>query len=181
MVKDLSRSGERRGTRGMLVGMSCVALLLIVGAFVWLLLPTSNKSDRLVSTGVRSQQVQGSSSAAKQNPAPSEATANETNPETVAHAQEITASASKNLSLDSAQRKAVDDFVEQNRSRVAQPSFTVSVGAAVPKQVDLADLPTGLTDTLKGYNGDQFVLLPTQLVIVERATRRIVAIIPTIG
>jgi hypothetical protein len=177
MVKQLARQEERRGTRLLFMGIG-VFVLVLGASFFWLWSPTSNKSDRLASTGERSEQVRGSSTAAKRNSPPPSASSINTNPETVGHAQDITASATKELSLTAEQRKAVNDFAGQNKSRTMQPDFTISVGAAVPNQIQLGDLPVALTDALTAYSGDQFLLVPSELVIVERDTRRIVAVIP---
>ena len=43
------------------------------------------------------------------------------------------------------------------------------------------DLPNEIADALGGYNGDQYLLVRNQLVIVDRASRRIVALIPGVA
>lgn len=62
--------------------------------------------------------------------------------------------------------------------RVTDQPFTVSVGAAVPNQVPLKQLPTELATLLNGFQGDDYVLVGDQLVIVDATVRRVVAIIP---
>ena len=176
MADERSRSEERRGPRYLVVGVAVFALVLIAASVAWPWLPSLETNERMSTTG-RSQQIQGTSSAGKQNPPPKASDA--TNPETVGHAEDIAHIASQDLKLSSDQRKAVSDFVEQNKGRSIKPNFTMSVGAAVPKQIELMDLPTSVADKLTGYNGDQCFVTPNQLVIVERDTRRIVAIMPT--
>lgn len=58
------------------------------------------------------------------------------------------------------------------------PDLTIAVGAAVPQKIALNDVPTSLADKLSAYSGDQYFLVANQFVIVERSTRRIVAIVP---
>ena len=43
--------------------------------------------------------------------------------------------------------------------------FSLTIGAAVPRQAQLSDLPSDLTDTLHGYNGDQYVIIKDQFVM----------------
>jgi hypothetical protein len=156
-----------------------VIVVIVVSVFTWVWSTRLDKSTQQASTSDRSQQLQGTSAAGKQSSPPPTANANNTKAETVGRAQDVTHSATGQLSLTDAQRKAVNDFTQQHKSRLIEPKFTVTVGAAVPKQIELGDLPIGLTDKLAAYSGDQFVLLPSSLVVVERDTRRIVAIIPT--
>ena len=56
--------------------------------------------------------------------------------------------------------------------RVTDQPFTVSVGAAVPHQVPLKQIPTDLASALNGFQGDDYVLVGNQLVIVDAAVRR---------
>ncbi len=44
--------------------------------------------------------------------------------------------------------------------------------------VQLHDIPDKLSGTLPSYRGDQYFVVPHQFVIVEKKTRRIVAIVP---
>lgn len=60
-----------------------------------------------------------------------------------------------------------------------RPAFTVAVGAAVPKQIELRPLSHALATILPTYRHDQYVLFDGRLVIAT-AGRRIVAIIPNV-
>jgi hypothetical protein len=62
-----------------------------------------------------------------------------------------------------------------------QVDFSVVIGAAVPRQAQLKDLPATLADMLNGYNGDQYILIRDQMIIVDHQSRRIVAVIPGVG
>jgi hypothetical protein len=170
---------RRDSTRRLAVALGVMALAVIgISIFFWLWSTRLDKSPQQASTPDRSQQLQGSSTVAKQASPPPNASSTNTSPETVGHAQDVAHSASGQISLTEDQRKAIDEFAQQHKSRVIEPNFTVSVGAAVPKQIELGDLPVGLTDKLAAYSGDQFLLVPSSIVVVERDTRRIVAIVP---
>jgi hypothetical protein len=58
-------------------------------------------------------------------------------------------------------------------------NFSIAVGGAVPEQVKLADFPRQLAQAMPDYAKDQYVVVNNQFVVVERQTRRIVAIVPT--
>jgi hypothetical protein len=60
-----------------------------------------------------------------------------------------------------------------------KPAFTVAIGAAVPKQIDLRPLPHELASILPSYQSDQYVLVDGRMVIAT-PDRRIVAIIPDV-
>ena len=45
--------------------------------------------------------------------------------------------------------------------RVTDQPFTVSVGAAVPHQVPLKQIPTDLASAFNGFQGDDYVLVET--------------------
>ena len=65
--------------------------------------------------------------------------------------------------------------------RTDKVDFSLVVGAAVPHDVMLHDLPNEVADALGGFNGDQYLLVRDQLVIVDRASRRIVALVPGVA
>src|SRR5262245_63431049 len=60
-------------------------------------------------------------------------------------------------------------------------NFSIAIGAAVPRQVQLRSLPAELASILQGYSGDEYALVRDQLVVVDSKSRRIVAIIPNIA
>jgi hypothetical protein len=88
-------------------------------------------------------------------------------------------SSSQPLSIDDAQRKKLKEIVQgRNTAGNRQVPFEMMIGAAVPKQVDLADLPAEASQVLSGYSGDEYTLVQDKLVIVDKKSRRVVAIIP---
>lgn len=65
--------------------------------------------------------------------------------------------------------------------KVTDVDYSISIGAAVPRQAALFDLPAELSRAMNGYHGDKFVVVGDRMVIVDDLTRRIVAIIPHVG
>jgi hypothetical protein len=85
------------------------------------------------------------------------------------------------LALSQEQRRKIQDFVASRPGEKAgSVNFSLTIGAAVPRQAQLSDLPRDLTDTLQGYNGDQYVIVKDQFVIVDKESRRVIAIVPLI-
>jgi hypothetical protein len=48
----------------------------------------------------------------------------------------------------------------------------------VPHQVQLQKLPDPIASAMQGFQGDEYVLVGNQLVIVEPTARRVVAVVP---
>jgi hypothetical protein len=87
---------------------------------------------------------------------------------------------SRALQLDDRQRQQIKDILSrQSAPRIPQPNFELMIGAAVPGQVQLQDIPPEITQVMNGYWGDQFVLTQDKMIIVDQHTRRVVAIVPT--
>jgi hypothetical protein len=95
-------------------------------------------------------------------------------------AHEITSTATGSLSPTPDQRKKLTDYFSRPGGHVnaTDTKFTVSVGAAVPRQVRLEPLAPELKRILPTYQNDQYVVADDRLVIVTPDDRRIVAIIP---
>jgi hypothetical protein len=70
---------------------------------------------------------------------------------------------------------------EHKNERIDHVDFGIAVGAAVPRQITLHELPAERTSALGKYQGDQYLLVSNQLVIVEPQARRIVAIMPNVS
>jgi hypothetical protein len=176
MTKYLNIQEERGGTRRFYLGAVVIITLIIVAALVWSLLsPAPTNSPN----GQRTDQQSGVSEVAKRTAPPPSAAPNATTPETVGRNEHIEATENKNVSLNADQRKAVDDFVaHQTQQKTNHIDFTIAVGAAVPRNVSLGNIPRELADKLSSYSGDQYLVISNRFVVVERATRRIVAIIP---
>jgi hypothetical protein len=94
-------------------------------------------------------------------------------------ARDILGTAGVEIQLAPDQQQALADYIKNHPDvRVSQVDFTVGVGTAVPRQQALADWPEELATVLPAYRGDQFFVAENRTVIVEKDTRRIIAIIP---
>ena len=125
-------------------------------------------------TGTLSNQGGGESTVGKTQPARPE-------DDTGAKARDIQKT-QQPLSLTDQQREQIRAyFAKRQGHAVDNVSFTLSIGAAVPRQVELHDLPAELADIMQGYRGGQYIRVRDQLVIVDQPSRRVVAIVPGIG
>jgi uncharacterized protein HemX len=179
-AENISRRDERRGTRRLMLGAAIVLFVIALATLVWPFLPVSLDRQTRDETG-RTQQHQGMSEAGKSR-APADTSPNGTNGASIGRAESIIATAKGNVELAPEQASAVQRYVSRHADeRHDQANFTVSVGAAVPQQADLRDLPRDLANALPDYRDDQYIVVGQQLVVVEKQTRRIVAIIPVTG
>lgn len=65
--------------------------------------------------------------------------------------------------------------------RTDRVAFTVAVGAAVPQQAGARDLPPALHKDVPSGNQLSYVLVSDSLILVDKRTERIVAIVPGMG
>ncbi|MDQ2081096.1 DUF1236 domain-containing protein [Xanthobacteraceae bacterium Astr-EGSB] len=94
-------------------------------------------------------------------------------------ARDILSTAGAEIRLTPDQAQALEDYIKRHPDvRVSQVGFTVGVGTAVPRQQALSDWPEELVAALPAYRGEQFFVADGRAVIVEKDTRRIIAIIP---
>jgi Protein of unknown function (DUF1236) len=86
--------------------------------------------------------------------------------------------ASVQLSED--QRVKIKDVIvrDRNVARVNSASFSVSVGAKVPRDVHVMVLPPEVVRIVPEYRGYEYVLIGDQLLIIDPDTMEIVAILP---
>lgn len=188
MVPTLSREEERRGTRRLMLGGAAVAGVAFAACLVWLfaVVPYSGLTGHVhgpsAATGMHTNQGSGQSTTAKNGlvmPEPS-ATAG-AGPNSNGEAAEIDRGAAP-LKLREQQRQQVASyFADHGGNRTRQADFALSVGAAVPAQVNLQKLPQKISSTMGGYRGDDYIIVGNQLVIVDASARRIVALVPDIG
>ena len=83
------------------------------------------------------------------------------------------------LTITEAQQRAVWDIIDaQDVESVDKINFELMIGAAIPDQTRLHDLPPGVADTMKGYWGGQYLVAGNKLIIVDLHTRRVAAIVP---
>ncbi len=146
------------------------AFVLVAAAIAWAALAAAQTPD------VGNERT-------KQNAGQSGAAASHTITPGVGEPREITSTATGSLSLSAEQRKKLTDYFAhpgRHLNEDKNTKFTVSVGAAVPRQVALAPLAPELEQILPTYRNDQYVVVDDRLVIVIPDDRRIVAIIPTV-
>lgn len=60
-------------------------------------------------------------------------------------------------------------------------NFSLVIGTAVPQDVPLQKLPPEMSSATGGYQGDDYVLVGDQLVIVDPSARRVVALVPNVS
>jgi hypothetical protein len=86
--------------------------------------------------------------------------------------------ASVQLSED--QRVKIKDVIvrDRNVARINSASFSVSVGARVPRDVHVTVLPPEVVRIVPEYRGYEYVLIGDQLLIIDPDTMEIVAILP---
>jgi hypothetical protein len=128
-------------------------------------------------TGIRSQQREGGSVAGKAQ-SPKGASPSGLDAESVGRAERITGTATRDANLEPAQRAAINEyFSKRPQLQRDKVDFSIGIGAAVPRQAELRDIPEELSGVLPSYAHDQYLWVDRQIVIVEGQTRRIVAII----
>ena len=170
---------EQRKRRLIFAGL-VFALVAGAGLTIWPWLPRQTGPATGVTTG--SAVTAGASSDEKLAPsAPATIAAPAPAPAPAAPAtvsSEEIAAAKNDLGLDPAQRKTIEDFAAQHAGDRVTQDIKVAVGAEVPAQVELRDMPLSLADALSAYSSDQYFLAPRHFVIVSKQTRRVVAVIP---
>jgi Protein of unknown function (DUF1236) len=180
MPSEMSRRQEQRGTGWMLGGAVVLAIIVGIGLVVWFFLPNFGAPEKQKNAGTLSNQTVGMSTASKQEPLPT-TSPRSTDSDTVARNQDINATAKGDLrGMSREQVQAIQQFAANNAQQGAQQvNFSIAVGGAVPEQVKLADFPPQLAQAMPDYAKDQYFIVNNQFVVVERQTRRIVAIVPT--
>jgi len=168
---------EQRKRRLIFAGL-VFALISGVGLTVWPWLRHTAPAPGVttgsaVTAGASDEKLAPSAPATIAAPAPAPAPAA---PATVS-SEEI-AAAKNDLGLDPAQRKTIEDFAARHAGDRVTQDVKVAVGAEVPAQVELRDMPLSLADALSAYSSDQYFLAPRHFVIVSKQTRRVVAVIP---
>ncbi|HEX5509869.1 MAG TPA: DUF1236 domain-containing protein [Pseudolabrys sp.] len=93
--------------------------------------------------------------------------------------EEIRRTSSGELTLSGTQRNRIKEAVEKsNLKRQSSVGFTISVGAAVPQQAGARDLPPAVAKAVPSKHPLQYVLVRDQLILLDKRTHRIVAILP---
>ena len=173
------------GTRRMFVGGAVAAAVLGAGIIAWPFV-TQNQigtpkgganpasaPDTTVSRGAPAQKA-AQSAVGKNDPAGQDANGG--------RARDIKQS-SQALQLNDEQHQKIKDVIahQSDPPKVGRAPFEMMIGAAVPQQVELKDVPPEITEVMNGYWGDQYVLVQDELVIVDQHSRRVVAIVPAVA
>jgi hypothetical protein len=185
MVKDLSRSTERDGTRKVMMTGAVFAAVLFVGFIIWFAVPQMfGATDYLgrpstgahtgapgttVGTGVPTQR-EAISKTAKQDPAGTEDS-------TGARARDVKQT-TEAANLSDQQRDQLRSIISSAKApTMDRPNFEMMIGTSVPRQTQVADLPPEITQVLNGFWGDQYLIAGNDLVIVDQHSRRVAGII----
>lgn len=100
----------------------------------------------------------------------------------VSKKQDIRRTSSGNLNLSDEKLAALKAAAKRaGLQRTPSVSFTVAVGAAVPKQAGAHDLPPSLEAIVPSGNTMTYVLAQNRLILIDKSTQRIVAIVPGVG
>jgi hypothetical protein len=86
------------------------------------------------------------------------------------------------VSLNVQQRTQIGQtLARHNVKPVTNVNFSISVGTAVPRSVQLNALPADLVTIVPQYRGYSYFVVEEQIVIVEPSSTKIVAVIPYAG
>ncbi len=190
MVQNTSGPELRLGTRRLVLWTSALCVVLLAAVLVWAFVVVPNgelgttraTNSTPSATGALPNQRAGESTAAKNNMvAPRTSPTAGAGQNAPGAAADIQQSAGP-LRLSKQQRAQVRSYLASKKSdRADNINFDVTLGAAVPQQVRLQKLPPELASVMQGYQGDEYVVVGDQLVIVDPSARRVVAIVPTAG
>ncbi|MDC7788910.1 DUF1236 domain-containing protein [Rhodoplanes sp. TEM] len=163
-----------------MMGGAAAAVLVGLALLVWMLVPGYDRHQSTTdATGPRFGQDQGTSTVGR-SPTPPDAAAAPPDPIAVGRNEGISATAENQVQLTPPQQEALRSFAQAHAGQQAnQVAFTVAVGVAVPRQVELQDVTPELAAAFPAHAGKQYLLMPGRLVVVEPETRRVVAILPT--
>lgn len=100
----------------------------------------------------------------------------------ISRQDDIRRTASGKLSFTPAQVQAIREAAGKARlKREDHVAFTIAVGAVVPRQGGARNLPASLAKAVPTSTKLRYVLAGNQLILIDRPTSRIVAVIPGVG
>jgi len=185
VIDDLPQ--ERRGARQLMMwGWLGLAVVLFV-VLVWVTAPngppgTTSRPQPSPSNGMLANQGSGESQAGKNNNVMPRQNS------TVGSGQNASGEAAQieqtptPLKLSEAQRQQIRQyFASKPGQRMQSANFSLAVGAAVPQEVPLQKLPPEISSAMGAYQGNDYVIVGDQLVIVDPTARRVVALVPQIS
>jgi hypothetical protein len=166
LMMDIQQSSNGPGTRTWMVGFAALACMLVIGLAIRFAYPRflgNTIANRLPAV---SQPVSGTP---KHDPE---------GQEDATPSRSAVKPISEPINLTQAQRATLRSiFAPFSPPRVHQPNFELMIGTGVAKQTPLADLPPEVPKVLSGFSGDQYVIAGEDLVIVDRHSHRVAAII----
>ena len=188
MIANMPHEQERKGTGRLIFGGVVLAILLAAAFAVWgfIFIPKgelgASARQPSAATGTLANQGSGESIAAKNNMVtPEKSAIGGGGQNSTGEARQIDQSAAP-LKLANAQRRQIRSyFAGKLAARIPSADFALSVGAAVPRQVQLRPLPKEVSSAMQGFVGDQYILVRNELVIVDPSARRVVALVPQVG
>ena len=179
---------ERTGARQLMMwGLGLAVAVVLFVVLVWVTAPngppgTTSRPRPSPSNGMLANQGSGESQAGKNNnvmPRQNSTVASGQNASGEAAQIEQTATP---LKLSEAQRQQIRQyFASKPGQRMQSANFSLAIGAAVPQDVPLQKLPPEILSAMGGYQGNDYVLVGDQLVIVDPSARRVVALVPQIS
>jgi Protein of unknown function (DUF1236) len=177
--------GYATGTRRMFVGAAIVAAVLAIGITAWPF-ATQNQigtpkgganpataPDTTIARGAPAQRA-AESTVGKNDSAGQDSNG--------ARARAIKQS-SEAVQLNPQQRQQIKDIISRQSDvpRIQKAPFEMMIGTAVPRQVQLKDIPPEIAQVMNGFHGDEYILVQNEMVIVDKPSRRVAAIVPTTG
>ena len=189
-VPDSPSREQRRGTRLTRMWSGGGAFVVIGALLVWFFVTAPNggwlngtaRQTPSPSTGVLANQGAGESQAGKNEAiTPRQNSAVGSGQNSSGEAAQIEQSATP-LQLTDAQRQQIRNyFAGHPGDRLQSVDFSIAIGAAIPQQIGLQKLPPQISSTIGGYQGDDYLIVGDQPILVDPDARRVVAIIPNIG
>ncbi|NEW87472.1 DUF1236 domain-containing protein [Rhodopseudomonas sp. WA056] len=173
--------GGLGGNQRMMLGAAVVAAVLFLAVLGWSFLDnplgrapgSAGGGDSSDLTTLPSKQAQrsGESTVGKTDPGGQPGVAGER--------ERAIKSSAQPLSLSDDQRSQVAAVIANSElARTDAARFELMIGALVPEQIAVSDLPPEVPEIMNGYWGAQCLVVADRLVIVDRNTRRIVALVP---
>ena len=181
MKPEISRQEERSGTRKLLFGTAIIAIVLLIAVIVWPLIPAPETGN--APTGARDSADKSLGGMGPPAQRQAESTVGKSDPQRPdddmgGKAQDISRT-SQQLSLTPQQQAELRSILaQQNRPQADASHLELMIGAAVPRQVELRDLPQEAVGGMQGYAGAQYTMVRDTLVIMDRQARRVVALVP---
>ncbi len=97
-------------------------------------------------------------------------------------AQSSSTNVNASVNINDQQRTRLSQsFARLNVKPLNNVNFSVSVGAAVPRDVHLQTLPSDIVEIVPQYRGYSYVAVRDEIVIVDPATSKIVMVLPHSG